>query len=393
MWWILSLNQKDLLFVKHLWFGEYPAFGKDFLVYVDHPSRMWVAGEDPYASKEIFVLPPANTDVDNDYYSKAQLYAYTPVVLRLFSWTSLISSQTALNIYRVMMTVFVLLSAWMSWKARLDLNINKIPLLFIIVLMLFSYPIVFAMERGNFDLVVIPFLLLSIWLFQKDRKSLDILSGIVLSVIPWLKVYPGLLVLGLIALKKWRVFTTFILSSLFIGIAYFQETLKFIDNTRSHINYMILLSNMGPDDRIWPWQHSLTECWSRLWGNTLLKNVPGFIATAIILGLLFIWVGYEIYRCPKRKLLAYPYLCWVLGLATFIPQISNDYNLFFLPMTALAVWNVRDSLIMQISLAPFLLWWQPFFLPIDGRILLLFKLLALFVLAAIIVKRSRELTR
>jgi hypothetical protein len=110
------------------------------------------------------------------------------------------------------------------------------------------------------------------------------------------------------------------------------------------------------------------------------------------LGVLLFWVGFQIYRCPKRHELIYPYFTWILALATFVPTISNDYNLFFLPLTVLAIWDRRDPLIVHISLLLLLLWWQPFYLPINDRLFLFIKLFSLVALAISLTKRCRELS-
>jgi len=266
------------------------------------------------------------------------------------------------------------------------------PLAFVSVAILFSFPVIFGLERGNYDLLILPFLILSIWLMKKENQSSEIIAGIVLSLTPWLKVYPGILAIGLIALKKWRGLFAFLASSLFIGLINIQETLRFIRNMRLHIDEVKTIFTMSVDKKILPWNHSLTEYWGWLWMNTPLEQMPGYAGTAILLGALLLWVGYRIYRCEKRDALVYPYFTWILALSTFVPTISNDFNLFFLPLTVLAIWHHRDPIIVHFGMLLLLIWWQPFFLPINDRLLLFIKLSGLVLTAVSLSKRALELS-
>jgi len=372
VWWVFSMHQDHLLYVEHFWFGKFPAFGADFLQTVDQPARTWVQGNDPYAREHLFVYPP--------------------LVPRLFAWTTLVSPDTALNISIWILAFSAILGAWCSWKTRIDLCIDAIPLAVSTSAILFSFPVIFGMERANFDLLILPFLVISVFLLKKGSPSSEIIAGVVLSLTPWLKIYPGLLAVGLFALKKWKAMIAFITSGLLIGLVNIHETFRFIRNTRIHINEAKGILAMSVDKKILPWHHSLTECWGWLWMNTPLESISGYLGTAVMLGILLIWVGIYIYRCPGRQVLTYPYLTWILSLATFVPAVSNDYNLFFIPLTALAIWDHRDPIIVHIGMLPVLLWWQPLYLPIDGRALLFIKLFALIVLSISLIKRSRELS-
>ena len=60
---------------------------------------------------------------------------------------------------------------------------------------------------------------------------------------------------------------------------------------------------------------------------------------------------------------------------TFLPPVSNDYNLFFLPVAALAVWDRRDPVVVHMLMGLLALWWQPLGLPLDGKLLLVIKVL------------------
>jgi len=371
VWWVISMHQNHLFYVEHFWFGKFPAFGVDFLQTVDQPARTWVRGDDPYAREHLFVYPP--------------------LVPRLFAWTSLVPPKTALNISIWVLALSAILGAWCSWKTRIHLRIDIIPLTLTVSAVLFSFPVIFGMERANFDLLILPFLVISTYLLKKENQFSEIIAGVVLSLTPWLKIYPGLLGVALLALKKWKAMIAFIVSGLLIGLVNIHETLRFIRNTRIHINEAKGVLAMSADKKILPWHHSLTECWGWLWTNTPLEDISGYFGTMVLLGILLIWVGIRIYRCPGKQVLTYPYFTWILSLATFVPAVSNDYNLFFIPLTALAVWDRRDPIVVHIGLLLSLLWWQPLYLPIDGRIMMFIKIFAVIALAFSLSKRSRDL--
>ena len=118
-----------------------------------------------------------------------------------------------------------------------------------------------------------------------------------------------------------------------------------------------------------------------------LGRVDGRVATVAILGPLLCWVSYHLFRCPQRDRLAYPYLMWVLALATFMPPIANDYSLGFLPLAALVVSDRRDPFLVKVTMAALCLWWQPLSLPINGSVLLLIKLAGLAAVGVSLAER------
>jgi hypothetical protein len=87
-----------------------------------------------------------------------------------------------------------------------------------------------------------------------------------------------------------------------------------------------------------------------------------------------------------------PILLWVMALATFWMPQSYDYNLIYLPLLMVAVWDKREPVWVQLLLLLSLSWWIPFG-PTGydwalARVLL--KLLALYVVTLVMI---RGLTR
>jgi hypothetical protein len=61
-----------------------------------------------------------------------------------------------------------------------------------------------------------------------------------------------------------------------------------------------------------------------------------------------------------------------------------------LPIATLAVWDRRDRLVVHLAILASILWSQPFWLPINGDILLGLKLGALYAVGAIIASRAAD---
>jgi hypothetical protein len=142
-----------------------------------------------------------------------------------------------------------------------------------------------------------------------------------------------------------------------------------------------------------PTVHTLSSYWSIVWTGTRcawLARIPGTVAAGSFVLSLALWVSHRMYRCPEGRRLVYPYLLWLAALATFLPPISNDYNLFFLPLAAVAVWDRRDPVVVHLLMALLLLWWQPLLLPIGPNLLFAFKLLGFLGVTLSLLKRIGE---
>ncbi len=101
------------------------------------------------------------------------------------------------------------------------------------------------------------------------------------------------------------------------------------------------------------------------------------------------WVSLQIWRTREvaKELLA-PYLLWIIAAATFLPPVSNDYNLAPLVLAFLALWNGRKPANYLILLV-LAIWWQPIGLPISGKQMFFIKLVGLMGTAALIAQQCK----
>jgi hypothetical protein len=261
-------------------------------------------------------------------------------------------------------------------------------------LVLLSTPLLFTLERSNFDLITLAGILLAVPLLEKNVLWLDLLAGALLSFGPWVKIYPGLIGLGLLALRRPRCLAGFVLGGVLIGIAWPAETLRSFEVLQIAIA-RVKSGSLGT--AFPPWSHSLSIAWRDVAAGAgaslkpVLTKMPGSVMALLVLSGPLAWVCLRVYRCRKSEPLTYPLLLWVVSAASFVPEIANDYSLAFLPLAAAAVLGARDSRLVLAGTAVAALWWQPFAFPIPGFALLLVKLIGLLVVGASIVARAAEL--
>jgi hypothetical protein len=143
--------------------------------------------------------------------------------------------------------------------------------------------------------------------------------------------------------------------------------------------------------RVERFSHSLTSYWPLVFGTTPLGSVPGFVGAAAVLGPLFLYGAYAVYRSPRREQLLLPFLLWAVTLGTYGLPISHDYNLFFLLLTAMSLWDRRDPVLVHVMMLSALVWWQPLDPGFVGRRTFIYlKFLAVIPVSVLLVLRAWE---
>jgi len=347
-----------------------PAFGVDFTFHIDKPTRIWLAGGDPYADKE-------------------KMFSYPPIVTRLFMWVKLTTPEVSVRIWISVAALFAAVGAIAAARWRTRLGLGEIPGSMAAAVILFSTPVLFALERSNYDLLIVPCIVAAALAIRRNSDTADAVAGFLLAIAIWAKLYPGLLLLAVLALRRWRLAAWLAAWCALIGLSDVPELMRFNENNRTVLDTARALGKAFPD--IHPWNHPLTSAWPSLWSGTPLASIPGELGTALIVGSLIIWVSWYLFRCVRRELLVLPYMFWVVAAGSFVPPVSNDYNLTPLPLAVLATWSPRDRWSVHLAIAALILWWQPISLPLPGRVLLFIKLAGLIAAAGILVSRAIEL--
>jgi len=188
-WWTLSVKRNHLANGQRTWIPPANVLGIDFLNNY-YAARHWHKGGDPY--HEQFGDPLRRP------------FIYAPVMLVLFGWCRFFSAWQAVIVWMAALTLMTVIAAVMCGRNRKQLNLWPLPLPFVVAALLCSTPIAFEMERGNCDMLVLMLLLLAGALLPKRSLGNDVLAGGCLALAVWIKVYAGVLGLGLLALRRPR---------------------------------------------------------------------------------------------------------------------------------------------------------------------------------------------
>jgi hypothetical protein len=377
VWWTLSIRQNHLIGAERTWVPAWQqSLGLDFLNNY-HAARYWLAGGDVY--REPFGDPVQRK------------FCYPPSVLLLFAWCGGFSERTAIRIWTASLILAAWFGVWHACRARRQLRLWEAPFPFALAGMLFSAPFLFALERGNYDTAIVPLLILATWALAKRSGFRDLAAATCLVVAAAMKLYPGLVLLGLLPLRRYRALACAAIIGFLILSFHFWDLPQFWTNVQELIARDSPLTQGG----IAPQVHTLSSCWPLLWKDTALAflgRIPGTLAALGLILPLAILVSHRVSRCAEPKHLLLPYLLWLAAAATFIPKLSIDYNLVFLPLVVIAVWDRRDPVIVHLLMAFLTLWAQPMGVPISPALLLGFKYLTLAATAVSLAIRAQEQT-
>lgn len=376
-WWFQNVRKLKQQKTPASWYQPFPFIGLDFL-HNYQAARFIASGGDPY-------LEPFGDPLHRK-------LCYPPIVLPFFFWCQYCSVPRAIGIWVILLSGYAATGAYAAWRTRQALGISPIPLPFALAAILTCAPVGYALERGNYDLALVPLIVLAAWALREKTIPRDLLAGACLALATCLKIYPGLLILALMPMQRYRV----VMYAGLAGMAFasyqpenlpvFVENLK--DLAKAHHAH-----HWG--GQVQPVNHSLTLNWQPLWMGTkldFLASFRGSIACVLFFVPLCGIVSYRLYYCPNRKHLYLPVLLWTAAVATFVPKVANDYSLFFVPMAALALWDRRDPMWAQLTLGLMLLWAQPIAFVISPSVTFAAKLGALFALAACLLQRIQEQT-
>lgn len=358
---------------EDFWVPEMHVLGGDFIFHIARTARIWAEGGNPYEPEVSWLAFP-----------------YPPLVPRLFTWTSLMGIREAVAVWLVGIASLTIAATMRTRRTRRELGIQPVPLTLLLSAVLFSTPVLFAMERGQCDVLVLPLLAGGVAAMRGGTKRLDLLAGLLFVVSAYVKYYPGLVLVGLLALRRWHAVGGFVGAGAIIGLIDLRWLLGSFENMKAGV----AMAEAMRSDAIHPCDHSLSGCWRSFWTYwdlTDLAELPGPpMAAAIILPLVGL-VCLRVARSGGDARLLWPLMLWVVAAATFVPPMASDYNLFFLPLAALAVWDRRDPAAVHLLMAYLLLWWQPFDLEIDGALVLAFKLGGLVAVGLSLCRRASEL--
>lgn len=368
VWWGVSLQQGHLLWVEQS-FIQIPAFGIDFTRNTETPVRIWLTGENAYADKEL-------------------LFAYPPVVARVFAWVKLFTPSQALTIWICTLGSLAVLAAIWAARWRRELGLTVIPASMAIAMVVFSAPVLFAMERANYDMLIVPLLVLGLVIARQTFAEAVLVGAFFIALAIWLKLYPILLLIGLVAARRWRLTIWTVVWVGLIALWDVAELYQFKLNTDLHVARAKFVAGLGGFEPL-RWNHSLSLSWPALFDGSPLAQVNGSMGAIAVIGALIGWVAYECWRSKVSDALLAPMLLWIIAAATFLPPVSNDYNLLPLMVAVVALWNGRHVGNWLTLIAVFICV-QPVGTRLDGEAMFAYKLISLLGVAWLVIQALRR---
>lgn len=333
-----------------------------------------------------------------------QHYIYPPLTLVAFAWVGLFPSESvstqltilrpdgdftfpicfpAIFLWMAIIVLIVCFAAWQSWRVRQRLQLPALPLLFVVAGSLISYPVMFELERGNCN--VLPLLAIAVLVFaleSRHRLMGDFVAAICVVVAAGIKPYAVILFLGLVALRRYRA----------AGVGAGMFALQVIILRSLFAPWFgIFRSSAGiQTSGYMDFSHSLVVHWNLIWtdlGLPVFARIPAVPVVGSLVLLVVLGVSWRVFRFRPAPVLAWPYLLWLVTMATLVSTVAHDYGLLCLPLAVLATWDRRDSWRTQLCLLPMLLWWQPLYLGLTGLPWLLLKVASIMLIGQLVVRR------
>lgn len=240
-WWLVALVRLELPGFAATWIPS-PAFGADFWTQPEYAARSWFHHVDPYANER-------------------HLFHYPPLVIRLFLWVNYVPPAAALRSWIVANALVVVVGTLAALRVREALGLPRVPRALAVALVLWSFPVVFELERANFDLISLAVVLAAAPLIRRGGRSRDLCAGALLAVGPWVKLYPGVLGLLLVGLRRPWAVAGFTAAGIAIGAATPRETLRSFEVLRIAVHRVHDSTLRLP---LSTWTHSVTAALTKL---------------------------------------------------------------------------------------------------------------------------------
>lgn len=339
VWWGVSISCGYLVGSDVTSVPGYYFLGVDFEA-GQRATRHWLHGGNPYLEKY-------DDPLDRP-------HSYPPPAYYLFAWSAPLSQPAGYAVWTVVQAGLLAAAAWACVATRARLGLLPLPGVFLLAAAFWSTPFLYGLERGNFDMAVVGLIVAAAALLRRGTTALDLAAGACLAYAAWIKAYPGLLLLALLVLGRLRAALGFLAAFALLGLLHWSAAWDWVR--------VMSEFTQDYDLDVVPLAHPLSNYWKHLWEGTsldFLAWVPGIPAALAVLAVPAVLVSWRVFRSPRRDDLAYPYFLWLAALGTFVPKLSNDYNLVFLPLAALAVWQPEDGELVHALLLLLLLWWVP----------------------------------
>ncbi len=185
-----------------------------------------------------------------------------------------------------------------GWAIRVRSRLQLPPLPFVLVfaLTLFTYPVIFELERGNFNVLVLLLIVLgTLWRpVGRTRWAAEALTGLCAGLAAALKVFPLIMLPGLIVLRRYVAAIVMVLT---VAIVWLM-TIKLMVHWTYLARYMASMQVASIPEPM----HSLSLCWHYLWGAGFIGNISGgTVRSSPSPPLRSSWVG-DYFGCPRAAI-------------------------------------------------------------------------------------------
>ena len=200
----------------------------------------------------------------------------------------------------------------------------------ILIFLFMQFPMLFAFQRGNIEIIILVFCMLFYVLYEKEKYNL---AAIVLSFAVCMKLYPALLAMLFISRKKYKSFLLCAVSSLIITVlSYFQVQKILVGFTHYLSGFTNFIDIYGKVSGM-QYNHSiLFGIYYVIYKTSNLNLLDIFsnsIMTAYTIGIICIAIPLILYITFKKMEEWKKVTLFTLMMVSF-PQISFDYTLILL---------------------------------------------------------------
>lgn len=244
--------------------------------------------------------------------AKARAYVYPPALFHAFTWVRWLSFDAAVKVWTVAQ-VIVMVAIGVAWA-----RIGRLPrtgwrwlaLSVLWVILLIQYPMIFALERGNNDVLPLALWSLSALWFTLARPAA---AGGAAGLAATLKVYPALsaIVIAVGMLKQpRRLLVPFALGGLtvtvLVSLIWFDETVTYLTEALP-----TFAGREAPELRIF--SHTLSAL-----------PAPSLVIIVLALALVGSWIAAAWVGIDRNPGLVF---AGALAISTYLSSTSWDYNL------------------------------------------------------------------
>jgi hypothetical protein len=282
------------------------------------------------------------------YHTDRALAAYFPVAYVLFKVGVSHSAAISISIYFIisisLLILTVVFARMLIRPSYFDFNVHSLKdVVLLVAACLISYPVLFALDRGNIDLWIA---LLSTVFVVTQRSRFELLGLLCLSLAISLKGYPAAFLILLVSERKYlsAIFCTF-LSLLLSGITlYFmwdgfdRNFNGFLNNLNSYYRvYVIggasLFASSDPYNAMRLIYFEFVSPWYKLLSPNFMPLSPEIVSASILriyslLSMFFVvMAAFFVLAIPSARWKKVTAICLI---AILFPNVANDYKLCIL---------------------------------------------------------------